>query len=177
MNEVNLVWLYPDILNLHGERGSVQAFQKVAENLNIKLNITRVDSYSQKIDLENTDIIFAGPGELKVIENVRKSLENNKESLEKYVDSNKYFICIGTTGTLLAKETTRENGEKVEGLGILNITGNERKMVVGDDLQFTISKTKQEIIGSQIHMIDFYIETEQSLGTVTYGYGNCRQIR
>lgn len=172
MNEVNLVWLYPDILNLHGERGSVQAFQKVAENLDIKLNITRIDSYSQEIDLENADIIFAGPGELKVIENVRKSLD--KESLNKFVDSNKYFICIGTTGTLLAKETIRENGEKVEGLGILNITGKERKMVVGDDLQFTITKTKQEIIGSQIHMVDFCIEREQSLGTVTYGYGNCR---
>ena len=85
MNEINLAWLYPDILNLHGERGSVQAFQKVADNLGTKLNVTRIDDYSQKIDFENTDIIFAGPGELKVISNVRQALEEQKEDLEKYI--------------------------------------------------------------------------------------------
>lgn len=177
MNEINLVWLYPDILNLHGERGSIQAFQKVAENLGIKLNVTRVDDYSQSIEFENTDIIFCGPGELKVISNVKHALQDQMEALEKYISDNKYFICIGTTGSLLAKETKRESGEKIEGLGILNMTGEERKMVIGDDLQFTITKTKQEIIGSQIHMVDFYLEEEQALGKLTYGHGNSRKKR
>ena len=152
MIEINLVWLYPDILNLHGERGSVQAFQKVAENLGVKLNVIRIDDYSQKIDFENTDIIFAGPGELKVIPNVRQVFEEKKETLDKYILDNKYFICVGTTGALLAKEIKRENGEKIEGLGILNMIGEERKMVIGDDLYFTITKTKQEIINNKINI-------------------------
>ena len=30
-NELNITWLYPDILNLHGDRGNVQACEKIAE--------------------------------------------------------------------------------------------------------------------------------------------------
>ena len=36
-NEINLAWMYPDILNLHGERGNAQSFKIVADKLNIKL--------------------------------------------------------------------------------------------------------------------------------------------
>lgn len=170
--ELKLVWLYPDILNLHGERGSVQAFQKVAENLGISLEIERIDNYTDKIDFENTDIIFCPPGELKVIPEVKKSLEIQKEELEQYIKDRKYLIAVGTTGSLLAKETIREDNTKIEGLGILDITGQERKMVLGDDLHFLIEKTKQEIIGSQIQMIDFTLHKAQPLGETIYGYGN-----
>ena len=37
--EINLAWMYPDVLSLHGERGSIQAFKKMADDLGIKLNI------------------------------------------------------------------------------------------------------------------------------------------
>ena len=170
--ELNLIWLYPDILNLHGERGSVQAFQKIADNIGIKLNIIRIDEYEQKIDFENTDIIFCAPGELKVITDITNALEKQRKEIEKYIKNNNYIISVGTTGALLAKETVCENGNIIKGLGLLNMTAIERKMVLGDDLYFTISKTKQEIIGSQIQMLDFNLEEELPLGTLNYGYGN-----
>lgn len=170
--ELNLVWLYPDILNLHGDRANVQAFQKVADNLGVALKVTRINDYSETIDFKTADIILGGPGELKVIPQVKQALERQKEALEEYIQENKYLICIGTTGSLLAKEIKRENGETIEGLGILDMTGEERKMVIGDDLHYTIAKTKQEIIGSQIHMVDFAVSKEQALGTTIYGNGN-----
>ena len=40
-NEINLAWMYPDILNLHGERGNAQSFKIIADKLNIKLNIQK----------------------------------------------------------------------------------------------------------------------------------------
>lgn len=170
--ELNLVWLYPDILNLHGERGSIQAFQRISDNIGIKLNIIRNDNYKQEIDFENTDIIICPPGELKVIPNIKDALEEQIEELKKYVDEKKYLISIGTTGALLGKETVCVNGDRINGLGILNMTAIERNMVLGDDLYFTINKTKQEIIGSQIQMLDFKLNGELPLGTINYGYGN-----
>ncbi len=169
---INLVWLYPDILNLHGERGSVQAFQRVCENLGITINIKRVNEYSEKIDFKNTDIIFCPPGELKVIYDIKEAISKQMDELKEYIDARKYFITIGTTGCLLAKETIRENGEKIEGLGIFDMTCKERKTVIGDDLHFVIEKTKQEIIGSQIQMIDYELNNQEPLGTIIYGYGN-----
>ena len=32
--ELNITWLYPDVLNLHGDRGNVMALKKVGEMLN-----------------------------------------------------------------------------------------------------------------------------------------------
>ena len=68
--ELNITWLYPDVLNLHGDRGNVMALKKVGEMLNLEVNIKRVDSYSQKIDFDNTDIILINPGEVKVISKI-----------------------------------------------------------------------------------------------------------
>ena len=170
--ELNLVWLYPDILNLHGERGSIQAFEKVANDIGIKLNIIRVNDYNQKIDFMQADILLCTPGELKVIPEIKNALTKQENDLQKYLENRKYFIAIGTTGALLAKETTCENGDKIEGLGLIKMKATERSSVVGDDLYFTIYKTKQEIIGSQIQMLDFYLEGDLPLGTVNYGYGN-----
>ena len=31
-NIVNVAWMYPDILNLHGERGNAKAFELVSKN-------------------------------------------------------------------------------------------------------------------------------------------------
>ena len=47
----------------------------------------------------------------------------------------------------------------------------ERKTVIGDDIYFSINGN-QEIIGSQIHMMDFEVNEAQALGEILYGYGN-----
>lgn len=170
--EINLSWMYPDILSLHGERGSVQAFKKVAENLGVKLNIKKVENFEDIVELENTDIMLFLPGELKVIEQIKNALE--KQDLKKYIEEEKYLICVGTTGSLLAKEIEREDGTKIEGLGILDMNIVEKKMVIGDDLHFYIKQSKQEIIGSQIQMIDIKRKNVEPLGYTIYGYGNTR---
>ena len=77
--ELNITWLYPDVLNLHGDRGNVMALQKVGEMLNLEVNIKRLDSYSQKIDFDNTDIILINPGEVKVISKIVDVLNKQKK--------------------------------------------------------------------------------------------------
>ena len=173
--EINLSWMYPGLLSLHGERGSVQAFEKVAKNLGVTLNVKKVENFEDNVDLENTDIMLFLPGELKVIEQIKRALE--KQDLNKYIEAQKYLICVGTTGSLLAKEIVREDGTKIEGLGILDMNVQERKMVIGDDLHFYINQTKQEIIGSQIQMIDIERKNVEPLGYTIYGYGNTRKNR
>ena len=53
--EINLAWMYPDILNLHGERGSIQAFNKIADNLGVKLKTIRINNYKEEIDLRRAE--------------------------------------------------------------------------------------------------------------------------
>lgn len=171
-NEINLAWMYPDILNLHGERGNAQCFKMVSEQLGITLNIDRIDDIDAKIDFSKYDILLFNAGELKVIPTILDSLNSQIDNLTKYIEDKKTIIVTGTTGALLANTITRYNDEKFNGLGIFNMDVTERKTVIGDDIYYLLDDGT-EIYGSQIQMIDIDLkDSEKSLGEVKYGYGN-----
>lgn len=169
--EITLAWMYPDILNQHGDRGNIMAFEKIAKKLNIKLNIKRINTYKEQIDLKNTDIMFFSPGELKVTKKIILELNKYKKQLEEYINNDKTIICIGTSVAIFAKDIIKQNGEKYKGLDFLDITCIERETIIGDDLYYSIDDT-EEIIGSQIQTIDVILNSGQALGTIKYGYGN-----
>lgn len=172
-SKLNLVWLYPDMLNLHGDRGNVQAFKKVAEKIGIEINIEKIDDYDTNIDFENTDIILVNPGELKVIKTVIESLKKQKEELEEYINKNKFIIIIGTAGAIMAKNTIKLDGEEIEGLGYLNMECKQREYIYGDDIYFKLNDgLNTEIIGSQIQVIDTKLNDNIALGNIEYGLGN-----
>lgn len=172
MEELNITWAYPDILNLHGDRGNIMALERIAKQMKITPNIKRINQYEEKIDFENTDILFFNPGELKVMPSIIQALKEQKEALDQYIEQGKTIIVIGTTGCIMAKETKRINGEIIQGLGYLDMTCEEREKVYGDDIHFKLKEGEQEIIGCQIQMIDTKIKEDIALGTIIYGMGN-----
>ncbi len=167
---INIAWMYPDLLNLHGERGSVQAFEMRGMALGLNVKIHRIDSLKEKIDFKKYDLFLFMPGEIKTLGLIKEKLAEQIEDLKDFVESGGHLVAVGTTGMLFAKKLEREDGSVFEGLHLLDATAKERKYVYGDDLHFRINNTKTEIFGSQIQMVD--IEAENPLGTVIYGHGN-----
>lgn len=170
-NELNILWMYPDILNLHGDRGNLMAFDKVGNLLDIKVNITKIESYNDEINFENNDILFFNVGEIKVMPTIIENLRKYKEPLQKFIDGNKTIILIGATGSIMAKKTIRKN-EEFEGFGYLDMDLVERENIYGDDILFTLAENNMEIVGCQIKMLDTILHSDISLGTLTYGSGN-----
>lgn len=170
-NEINLAWMYPDILNLHGERGNAQAFKHVADLLDVNLNLERIDDVEAEIDFEKYDILLFNAGELKVIPTILKSLNSQQDGLKKYIEDKKTIIVTGTTSALLGNNITLLDGSSFEGLKIFDIDYTQRDMVIGDDIFFTL-EDGTEIVGSQIQMVDINLKDEKPLGTIKYGYGN-----
>lgn len=169
-NQINLLWLYPDLLNLHGDRGNIMAFEKIAEKLGLKLNIIKVENLDTPIPFEDVDIVFLNPGELKVCLRILDEFISEKAKIEEYLNNEKYLIAIGTTGAIFGKQIIRTNGELYYALDLIDMKASERKSVIGDDVYFSIGE--EEIIGSQIQMLDFEVSQENILGRVMYGYGN-----
>ena len=85
-NIVNVAWMYPDILNLHGERGNAKAFELVSKKMGVKLNINRIDDIDSNINYENYDILLFNAGELKHIEKVKERLENDIDKIKEYIN-------------------------------------------------------------------------------------------
>lgn len=169
-NMINVAWMYPDILNLHGERANAKALELVSNKMQVKLNIDRINNIDENIDLNKYDILLFNAGELKVIESISNKLKENIEHIRKYVKSNKIILVTGTTGALFSDNVTRISGHNFKGLNILNMDIIERDMIIGDDLYYETNN--MEIIGSQIQMIDINLKKVKPFGKIKYGYGN-----
>ena len=89
---LNISWVYPDLLNLHGDRGNVMAFKKVAEIMGIEAKITRVDTFSENIDFENSDILFFNAGEVKTVSPIVENLKKFGNAIYDYAEKGKIII-------------------------------------------------------------------------------------
>ena len=168
MNKLHIAWMFPNLLNLHGERGSVQALSRIAENMGVDVTVTRVEDFDDTIDFTAFDLLMFLPGEISSFRHLIPALKN--DSFYNYVENGGHILAIGTSGLMFGKSITREDGSVMECLGCLDMTAKERQYVWGDDLHLRLMDNKQEIVGSQIQMAD--VEAAHPLATVLYGRGN-----
>ena len=70
---VRIGWMYPDCLNLHGERGSVQAFERVGENLSVDVSVRRIEDFDDPIIYMEVCKYFAGNHNIHLIANLEYS--------------------------------------------------------------------------------------------------------
>lgn len=169
MAKLTIGWMYPNLLNLHGERGSVQALEKCAKEMGVDVRIQRIEDFDDPIPFSELDLMIFLPGELTQMQYLLPAMKNQMDSLVKYIQDGHYVIALGTTGLLFGKTTRREDGGIFDGLGLLDLTATERKYVWGDDLHFRL-EDGTKIIGSQITMAD--IDSKCPLGITLYGRGN-----
>lgn len=173
--------MYPDILNLHGDRGNVMALCKIAESLSIGLNVVKINNHTELPDLKGVDMMFFGAGQTKDLTNIIDDMKNYKSELELYVKAGGHILVTGSTGCVFSRGYTLTDGTKIKGLGLLNMTAKElnrtktpfvTREVYGDDILWK-TKGGMEIVGCQIQRFDFTLKNkEDCFGKLIYGYGN-----
>lgn len=168
MAKITVGWMYPNLLNLHGERGSVQALVAIGKQLGIDVEVKRIEDFEDPIPFAELDLLMFLPGEIVSFQHLIPALQNN--DLREYLDKGGYLLALGTSGLMFGKAITREDGSLVNGLGYLDMEAKERKYVWGDDLHFRLNDVDMELAGSQIQMAD--VDAKQPLGTTIYGMGN-----
>ena len=164
--------LYPDLLNLYGDRGNIMALQKRCEWRGIEVEVKKF-KLNDSIDFSALDIVFLGGGSDKEQLLVCNRLKEIKSDIQNYVDTNGILIAICSGYQLLGHYYKLKN-DTIEGLSILDIyteTGNNRLIgnviidspAIGENLK---------IVGFENHSGRTYINNHQPLGTVIYGHGN-----
>lgn len=169
MHKITVGWMYPNLLNLHGERGSVQMLDYIGRLLGLEVEIRRLEDFDAPIPFEELDLLMFLPGEITTFRHLVPALERQGAALRAYVEKGGYVLAMGTTGLLFGNQITREDGSVQQGLGILDLTATERKYVWGDDLHLRM-EDGTELIGAQIMMAD--VEAAHPLGQTLYGRGN-----
>ena len=172
-DSLNLLWLYPDILNLHGERGSLMALCRAAEQLGLDANLVRVPDDAAPPPFETADLAVLCPGELFTMPRIVKALQAARPALEVFLARGGVLLAIGTSGAVVAQHTTRIAGESFDGLGLLSMRCTEREKIFGDDVWYEVrSMPGLHVHGSQIQVVDTQLIEAQPLGTLCYGLGN-----
>lgn len=170
MHKITVGWMYPNLLNLHGERGSVQALVQVGKQLGLEVEVHRIEDFDDTIPFEGLDLLIFLPGEITIFNHLVPALNRQRKALDQYLNNGGYLLSIGTSGLMFGKSILREDGSTLEGLGYLDLTAKERKYVWGDDLHVRLNDFDHELAGSQIMMAD--VEVTTPLGTTVYGRGN-----
>ena len=168
--ELNILWLWPDILNQHGDRGNVMALARICGLYGIEAKITRVNRLTDKFDPDRADIALLGPGELAVMPGIIGAMPIQK--IKAWTDNGGVLFATGTTGAAIGVQTRRLDGSYIYGAGLIDIECRERETVLGDDLIYRTSDD-MDIYGIQIHMMDIDLSADQKpFGETIYGYGN-----
>ena len=170
--ELNICHLYPDLLNVYGDVGNILVLKHRAEERGIKVNVVDV-SLNDKFNKDEIDIVFFGGGQDYEQSIVSEDLKNNKEEvLRQYIEEDKVLLAICGGYQLLGKHYISPNGEKLQGLGILDIyTEGGEKRLIGNTVIYN-EDFDETYVGFENHSGRTFINGLKPLGKCIHGYGN-----
>lgn len=169
---LHILWLYPDVLNIHGGRGDVMALLHMCDLLNIPVEIKRSDDLRADENWDWPHIVYLTAGELKCADKVSAALIRQKEEIRRFIRRGGFLIANGSSGAVLGKRIEYLDGRVIEGTGFLDMTWKERDSVWGDDI-WVRTEDGLDVIGNQIQVADVVLgEGQKPFGSVIYGRGN-----
>lgn len=170
---VHVLWMYPNVLNLHGGRGDAMALLHFSNCMSLPCTLRRINTLSEEIPFDWADLILFQSGDLDCMADLCRALTPKAAEFAAFAENGGVILAVGSSGSLLARNTKYLDGTQAPGLGLLGMEMTQRTTIHGDDLWFT-TREDLEIVASQIQRTDVALDPDQApLGTVTYGRGNC----
>lgn len=175
MKKITICHLYPDVLNLYGDRGNIIALKKRLEWRGIECEIKEAN-IGDSIDVDSTDIFFIGGGQDFEQEVLLKDLSSGKgEQITQAVESGKVFLAICAGYQILGKYYKTHTGEICEFIGALDVftEGQKQRMIGNYTYECELDGQKTKIIGFENHSGKTYLgQNVKPFGKVLYGNGN-----
>jgi len=176
---LNIVWFYPNHLNLYGDRGNVLVLLQRCQWRNINARVIPL-SLGDAFDPHMADLVFMGGGSdggQKAI--YRDLLELKGKKLSAYIRQGGVGLFVCGAYQLLGQYYQSGNGDRIPGLGVFDFYtrhfGDSCPRCVGD----VVVKLSRPIYGHD-YLIGFenhggrtYLSTNDlPLGEVLHGIGN-----
>ena len=162
--------LYPDLLNLYGDRGNIQCFRKRLEWRGIEAEVIPFLS-GDEIDFSRPDIVLLGGGSDREQELVCGYLKNIRDDFKKYVEEGGVVLAVCGGYQLLGKYY-KTRTETIEGLAILDITTEWEPERLVKNIILNSPLFDMPVVGFENHGGRTYIGDHTPLGKVFFGYGN-----
>ncbi len=169
--KIKILHLYPDLLNLYGDKGNIECMRKRLMWRGIDAEVLTYTCEDTGFDLSDADIVFMGGGSDREQKIVCHRLLEHKDALGSYVEDGGTLVAVCGGYQLLGKYYKLED-ETIKGLDILDIyTEQGKKRLIGN-IVLQSDFIKEKIVGFENHGGRTYIGDYTPLGRVVYGYGN-----
>ena len=119
--ELTAVHLYPDILNIYGDRGNVIALRYRCEARGISLHVREV-TIGDAFDPSECDIILVGGGQDREQRRIAEDLQARGHALRAAVDTGLPALVVCGGFQLFGHFYRTAEGEELPGVGIFDVT-------------------------------------------------------
>ncbi|VYT20564.1 Cobyric acid synthase [uncultured Blautia sp.] len=162
--------LYPDLLNLYGDRGNIQCLMKRCLWRGIEAE-TIAFELDDKIDFSNLDIVLLGGGSDREQMLVCEKLKEIQKDFKEYVEQDGVVIAICGGYQLLGNYYKTEEGI-IEGLSLVDMYTEQGENRLIDNIVLQSELFDMPIVGFENHGGRTFIGENKPLGKVLYGSGN-----
>ena len=173
--ERNICHLYPDILNLYGDRGNIITMKRRLEGRGIKVNIDEC-SIGQPLNADKYDIFFIGGGQDFEQEVLLRDLSSGKaQDIRTAVEEEKTFLAICGGYQMLGEYYKTWDGVQLDFIGAIGVhtIGAKERMIGNYMFRTTPESGDTVVVGFENHSGKTYLSEQVApLGMMLSGNGN-----
>ncbi len=168
--KVTIGHLYPDLLNLYGDRGNIQCMRKRCEWRGIEAEV-REFQITDAIDFNALDIVLLGGGSDREQMLVCERLKAIQKDFQGYVEDGGVVIAVCGGYQLLGHYYDTDDG-RIEGLSLVDLYTEQGSPRLISNIVIQNDQMEAPIVGFENHGGRTYINDNQPLGKVLFGFGN-----
>ena len=171
--ELTIGHLYPDLLNLYGDRGNIRCMVK-------RLNWRGIDAHVKEfqlhdpIDFNSLDIVLLGGGSDREQKLVCEELSQIRDDFLHYVEDDGVVLAI-CGGYQLLGSYYQMGEEKIPGLSLVDLYTIQKEGRLIGNITIESDLFPMPITGFENHGGRTYINQNTPLGKVVHGYGNTEE--
>ena len=171
--KLNICHLYPDLLDLYGDRGNILALAARCRWRGIEAVIQQA-SLGEELDFMGMDILFVGGGSDREQGLLVQDLMRREKELRSAIENGLVVLAICGGYQMLGKYYQMASGEKIQGLGIIDIwTIAGAKRLIGNVVVEIDDERFRTLVGFENHSGKTYLgKGVMPLGKVLFGNGN-----
>lgn len=173
--KLNICHLYPDVLNLYGDRGNIITMQRRLIARDIQVNVEECP-IGATLDASKYDIFFIGGGQDFEQAVLLKDLGTGKAGeIRKAVEDEKVFLAICGGYQMLGQYYKTWDGKQLDFIGAVDLhTVGAMERMIGNYMFETEKESGgTTVVGFENHSGKTYLgEGVAPLGIVASGYGN-----
>ena len=168
--ELKIGHLYPDLLNLYGDRGNIQCMVKRCQWRGIGASVKEFQLGDQ-IDFSQLDIVLLGGGSDREQRIVCEKLKTIREDFQSYVEDMGVVLAVCGGYQLLGHYYDTDQG-RIEGLSLADLYTEQGSPRLISNIIIENEDFEMPFVGFENHGGRTYTGDLKPLGKVLFGCGN-----